>query len=61
MQHTALGQPLTRGILGVESRLDRVSVRGGRLLLEPVTSGDRQLQPHQIQALDGLGHGVLDL
>jgi hypothetical protein len=50
-------------VLGVEPRLDRMTVqpRLGHGRRQRLAAGDEQLQPHEVQARHQLGDGVLDL
>ena len=44
------GREVERRVLGVQARLDRVAVAGGRLALEPPAGGDVELELDQVDA-----------
>ena len=56
-------QEVVRRVLGVEPDLDGVSPQGrvGRLGRQRLAGRHVELQPHQVEAGDQLGHRVLDL
>jgi hypothetical protein len=63
VQRAGGGQEAGRRILGVEAALDGVAagVDVGLLQLQRQAGGHLDLGPHQVDAADGLGDGVLDL
>ena len=59
----ARGQKSLVRVLGINARLDRMTIGGDLVLLQRqrLPHGDAQLPLHEIEAGDHLGHGMLDL